>query len=158
MNHRVIDLFAGPGGWDTGIRSAGYAGELLGIEWDTDACNTGRAAGHNRLQADIAKLNPHAFAAAFPAAQAVIDGVIASPSCQGFSMAGKGRGRDDAIHLLAALEDINTEAELVDAMAVLHHDMTDDRSLLALEPLRWVLALKPQWTAWEQVPAVLPIW
>jgi DNA (cytosine-5)-methyltransferase 1 len=45
-----------------------------------------------------------------------------------------------------------------DVRGALHDRMTDDRSVLVLEPLRWVLALTPQWTAWEQVPTVLPIW
>ncbi len=30
--------------------------------------------------------------------------------------------------------------------------------MLVLEPLRWALHLRPAWTAWEQVPAVLPLW
>ena len=33
----------------------------------------------------------------------------------------------------------------------------DHRSLLALEPLRYVLTALPLWTAWEQVPGVLPL-
>ena len=36
--------------------------------------------------------------------------------------------------------------------------MTDDRSILALEPLSWALELEPEWMTWEQVPAVLPLW
>jgi DNA (cytosine-5)-methyltransferase 1 len=34
----------------------------------------------------------------------------------------------------------------------------DARSPLVLEPVRWVLALRPRWVALEQVPAVLPLW
>jgi site-specific DNA-cytosine methylase len=40
---RVIDLFAGCGGWDVGARALGV--EPLGIELDHAACETRRAAG-----------------------------------------------------------------------------------------------------------------
>lgn len=57
-----------------------------------------------------------------------ITGLIASPPCQSFSQAGKRGGE------------------------------TDPRGALVREPLRWALALDPQWIACEQVPQVLPIW
>lgn len=144
----VIDLFAGPGGWDHGVSALGI--RPLGIEWDTAAVETAQAAGHLRYQADIAKLDPRDFHGA--------RGLIASPPCQGFSMAGKGKGRADALLLLAALGHIHTFRDVENAIATLHEQMTDDRSLLVLEPLRWALALTPSWLAWEQVPGVLPIW
>jgi len=34
----------------------------------------------------------------------------------------------------------------------------DPRGLLTHEPLRWMLAIRPQFIAFEQVPGVLPIW
>jgi DNA (cytosine-5)-methyltransferase 1 len=39
-----------------------------------------------------------------------------------------------------------------------HLAPADRRSVLVVEPLRWALALEPAWLAWEQVPAVLPLW
>lgn len=143
----IIDLFAGPGGWSTGLNMIGRA-ETVGIEWDKAACETARAAGHERMQADIAELDP------FTIGGTDVEGIIASPPCQGFSMAGKGKGREDSARLIAAVGDFAHG----DPRATLHATMTDDRSLLALEPLRWVLDLEPEWTAWEQVPAVLPLW
>jgi len=143
----IIDLFAGPGGWSTGLNMIGRA-ETVGIEWDKAACDTAQAAGHERLQADIAGLDP------FTIGGADVEGIIASPPCQGFSMAGKGKGREDSARLIAAVGDFAHG----DPRPTLHATMTDDRSLLALEPLRWVLDLEPEWTAWEQVPAVLPLW
>lgn len=140
----VLDLFAGPGGWDQGVRDLGL--RPLGVEWDTAAVETGQAAGHLRYQADIAGLDPLDFRG--------VDGLIASPPCQGFSSAGKGRGRDDAALLLSAIPEMVRR----DVRGELHERMTDDRSVLVLEPLRWALALTPSWMAWEQVPAVLPIW
>ena len=50
-----VDLFAGPGGWDTGIRPIGIA--PLGVEWDEDAATTARLAGHHRTVADIAEVD-----------------------------------------------------------------------------------------------------
>lgn len=143
----IIDLFAGPGGWSTGLNMIGRA-ETVGIEWDKAACDTARDAGHERMQADIAELDP------FTIGGTDVEGVIASPPCQGFSMAGKGKGREDSARLIAAVGDFAHG----DPRATLHATMTDDRSLLALEPLRWVLDLEPEWTTWEQVPAVLPLW
>lgn len=119
----------------------------LGIEKDTDACDTGRAAGHARLQADIAELDPLDFTG--PA------GLIASPPCQGFSMAGKGGGRRDSKLIVAAVGDFMAGR---DPRLDLHGQVEDPKSVLALEPLRWALSLRPEWMAWEQVPAVLPLW
>lgn len=44
----ILDLSAGPGGWDQGARDAGYTGPLIGIECDESACATATAAGHPR--------------------------------------------------------------------------------------------------------------
>lgn len=134
----IVDLFAGPGGWSTGLNMIGRA----------ETCDTARAAGHRRLQADIAELDP------FTVAGSDVEGLIASPPCQGFSMAGKGKGREDSAKLIAAVGDFAGG----DPRDRLREEMSDPRSILALEPLRWVLDLEPEWTTWEQVPAVLPLW
>jgi DNA (cytosine-5)-methyltransferase 1 len=36
----VVENFAGPGGWSTGLRAAGYTGPAVGVEHDRDACRT----------------------------------------------------------------------------------------------------------------------
>lgn len=161
-----IDLFAGPGGWDQGIAPLGV--RPLGFEWDALACRTARAAGHARHQGDIAALHPLDIVRGYTTGG--VRGQISSPPCQGFSPAGKGAGRVDAhrllerLHLLAAgkyggLRSPKASGEAVDRMiADLHQHMTDDRSVLALEPLRWALWLRPEWLAWEQVVPVLPLW
>lgn len=139
----ALDLFAGPGGWDEGLRPLGIA--PLGIEWDEAACETRRAAGHPTLQADVAALDPLDFAPC--------ELLIASPPCQAFSAAGKGDGHKDVPTILRVARDLGdgrdtrTTAELADA-----------RSLLIVEPLRWALALRPMYIALEQVPPVLPLW
>jgi DNA (cytosine-5)-methyltransferase 1 len=146
----TIDLFAGPGGWDEGVRSLGL--RPFGIEIDAAACETARAAGHYRDQADISTLDPKAWTAQHVGAP--VRGLIASPPCQGFSQAGKQHGRQDAATLLAAIPEMVSR----DVRPELRAGMKDSRSILVLEPLRWALALTPSWMAWEQVPAVLPIW
>ena len=150
-NELVVDSFAGPGGWDHGLRLLGYTGRVVGIEWDTDACQTGIAAGHERVQLDVrearALLNGE-----------TITGKIDSPPCGGFSVAGKGKGRVDAVAVLGALEHVTDLTDLDNAIADLADVMTDERTTLVLEPLRWALVHRPRWLAWEQVPAVQPLW
>jgi DNA (cytosine-5)-methyltransferase 1 len=147
----IVDLFAGPGGWSTGLNLLGLS-EDVGVEWDTAACETGRAAGHPRLQADIAELDP------LTVCGDNLEGLIASPPCQGFSMAGKGKGRADTGRILAAVDMIAWGDQPHAAIDTLRHQCDDHRSALVLEPLRWALDTEPEWTAWEQVPAVLPLW
>ena len=47
----VIDLFAGPGGWDIGARALGV--DTIGIEHDAAACATRSAAQHATIRADV---------------------------------------------------------------------------------------------------------
>ena len=148
----VLDLFAGPGGWDVALAALGRH-DVVGIDNDPAACDTARAAGHKRLLADVTRLPLTIWACRY-------DAMVASPPCQGFSRAGKGRGREDSQLLIQAVLDMGDGS---DPRAWLHEHMKDDRSVLALEPLRAaigaVLNEHPlQWLAWEQVPAVLPLW
>lgn len=115
----IIDLFAGPGGWDTGLLHVGRT-DVLGIDWDEYACETAVAAGHERMCADVTTIRPEQFLG--------VDGIIASPPCQPFSDNGS-RGK-----------------------------LEDPRGPLTRLPMQWVAALRPEWVAFEQVRAVLPIW
>lgn len=117
----ILDLFAGPGGWDEGLRAIGRT-DVLGIEWDADACATAETAGHRRICADVSGDIGELVGGRD------VEGLIASPPCPSFSVAGNRRGFDDP------------------------------RGLLTNEPLRWATELDPEWIALEQVPAVLPIW
>lgn len=136
----VLDLFAGPGGWDLAARALGI--NPLGIEWDDAACQTRLAAGLLTVQADIAELEPRDFEP--------IDGLIASPPCPSFSKAGR-RPADGPV-VLEALRSLAIGNGWRSA------PVADPRSLLTCEPLRWAMVLRPRWIALEQVPAVLPIW
>src|SRR6185503_243512 len=112
----VLDLFAGPGGWDCAASDLGM--NVLGIEKDDAACATRMAAALKTFQGDVAALDPMEFAP--------VEGLIASPPCQDFSVAGKGAGR------------------------------SGERGRLIDEVPRWVAALEPNWIACEQVPPCEP--
>lgn len=142
---KVVALFAGPGGSCLGAHANGI--QPLGIEWDEQACATRIAAGLPTRQADVAALDPMDFGP--------ITGLIATPPCQAFSMAGKGVGRDHVPAIVDCLRDL---AQGVDSRAKHNATCADDRAMLVVEPLRWALALRPRWIALEQVPPVLPIW
>ncbi|WP_431874529.1 DNA cytosine methyltransferase [Amycolatopsis sacchari] len=143
----TIDLFGGPGGWDVAARELGLT--ALGIEWDGPACSTRRAAGLLAVEDDVRNYSPADFRA--------VPGLIASPPCQTFSAAGRGAGR-------AALDTVLALAKALEARESVDYSVfTDERTGLVLEPLRWVLAAldldRPfEWLAFEQVPAVLPVW
>lgn len=115
----ILDLFAGPGGWHEGLRLIDRH-DVVGFEFDEAACSTRAAAGHRTIRADVAS---------YPLEHLpTIEGLIASPPCQDFSVAGKRAGRT------------GEKGELIDQVP------------------RWVDALRPKWIACEQVPPALVIW
>jgi len=139
----IVDLFAGPGGWDEGLRMLGRT-DVLGIEWEPNACATAEAAGHRRLQADVAALNP----ADFPC-----EGLIASPPCQAWSMAGKRKGELDRANCHTMADRMAAGDDSLDWC-----EWEDERSALVCQPVRWVRELRPEWIALEEVPAVASLW
>lgn len=116
----ILDLFAGPGGWEVGLSMLGID-DVVGIEWDAAACETRAAAGYRTIRADVAQYPTGLFVGK-------VAGLIASPPCQDFSMAGKRAG------------------------------ITGERGMLIHEVMRWARALEPEWVACEQVPPALPVW
>ncbi|GAA4947451.1 DNA cytosine methyltransferase [Yinghuangia aomiensis] len=147
----ILDLFAGPGGWSQGLRALGARD--VGVEWDRHAVATRTAAGHTSIHADVAALDTTPF-------HGNVTGLIASPPCQAWSMAGKRLGLVDQPLVHQAVADLargdDTRATLLTACA-------DPRSLLAAEPVRYLKALRahdggPEWVAFEEVPDVLPLW
>ncbi|MDR3081928.1 MAG: DNA cytosine methyltransferase [Streptomyces sp.] len=88
---RIIELFAGPGGWSEGLSTVlGVAVDSVGIDISKDACATARAAGHFRICADITTLDPEHYALRH------VRGLIVSPPCPSFSPAGKHSGQERA--------------------------------------------------------------
>lgn len=140
-----MDLFAGPGGWDLAAHELGL--QPLGVEWDDSACATRAKAGLATIQADVAELDP----AAFPECT----GLIASPPCQAWSMAGKRGGERDKAEVIACAHEL---ALGNDTRAGRGKVCEDPRSMLVVEPVRWVRQLRPAWVALEQVPPVLELW
>ncbi len=148
---RDVELFAGPGGFSTGHKLAKLDDvELDGYEWDPDACATAVAAGHKRELADVAvvPLPPRGS----------IRGLIGAPPCQGFSASGLKLGRGDSPLIMRAIDDMAAGMDPEYVMDALHRACADHRSSLVLQPLRWALAVNPEWICLEQVPPVLPIW
>jgi DNA (cytosine-5)-methyltransferase 1 len=139
----VIDLYAGPGGWDEGMRNIGIT-DVIGVELEPNACATARAAGHARIRADVSRppIRPGT----------TVHGLVASPPCQAWSMAGKRAGEQDRAKVHA----------LIDAYAAGSNDTgtgwADHRSHHAAQPVRWVRDFHPQWVCFEQVPPVLSLW
>lgn len=172
----VVDLFAGPGGWDCGMRDVGVT-DVLGIELEPTACATAEAAGHRRLQADIAALNPGDY---HPV------GKVSSPPCTKFSAAGSGVGTRVMDHLATGIRALfagvdaraTIQSAILPTMLAERERANAKRSkpwpaekvqakaredaittALVLEPARWIVGMPSlRWIAMEQVPQVLPLW
>ncbi|WP_203863482.1 DNA cytosine methyltransferase, partial [Planobispora rosea] len=100
---RIINLFAGPGGWCVGIRDVlGRRVDIVGVELHKDAAVTATAAGFRRIIADVRALDP-----SHPALRWV-RGLIVSAPCQCWTPAGKRAGHDP--HNLDLLLDVFTAA------------------------------------------------
>ncbi|MGW2822109.1 DNA cytosine methyltransferase [Streptomyces sp. NPDC001443] len=146
----VVDLFAGPGGWSHALNVLGVRD--VGLEWDVWACKTRAAAGQLTIRTDVAVYPVWPFLGRTV-------GLIGSPPCQAWSMAGKRLGLLDQPLVHQAVADLaagrDTRAKLLGACR-------DKRSLLAAEPMRYLHALhqagEPEWVALEEVPDVLPLW
>ncbi|MFI8307729.1 DNA cytosine methyltransferase [Streptomyces sp. NPDC085927] len=146
----VLDLFAGPGGWSHALSVLGVRD--IGLEWDPWACKTRARAGQLTLRTDVALYPTWPWVGR-------TRGLIASPPCQAWSMAGKRLGLVDQPLVHQAVADLaagrDTREKLLAACR-------DERSLLAAEPMRYLHALnasgEPEWVAMEEVPDVLPLW
>ncbi len=146
----MVDLFAGPGGWSYALAVLGVRD--VGLEWDEWACTTRARAGLLTLRTDVALYPVWPWVGR-------TRGLIASPPCQAWSMAGKRLGLVDQPLVHQAVADL---AAGRDTRAALLAACRDPRSLLAAEPMRYLHALHraggPEWVAMEEVPDVLPLW
>lgn len=148
MSVTALDLFAGAGGWSVGARRLGI--EEYGVEIMPAAIETREANGFNTLYNDVWDGLEH------PEIVPDYNLLIASPPCQGYSMAGKGAGRkalDDVLDMIEA--DAYKDPEALRDYA--EHGI-DDRDVLVLTPLAYIWRDTPDFVALEQVPAVLPVW
>lgn len=141
----ILDHFAGPGGWDEGLRMIGRT-DTIGIEWDQKACETAHAAGHKRIRADVAQYPLEPFIGK-------LDAYIASPPCQAWSMAGKRKGELDRANCHRLADRMAGGDDSLDWT-----DWEDIRSPLVCEPVRAVRELRPPVVALEEVPPVKALW
>lgn len=149
MRDRVLEGFAGPGGMSEALRILGLPG-ALGVEINAGACATARAAGHERLQADIRSLDPADFSG--------VQGWISGPPCPTYSDSGKRSGRSDYGTVLVGA-DVLGDPFIGHQYRGAYGAVTDERSALVLETLRFALELPGlRWMIAEQVPAVAQIW
>lgn len=144
----IRDDFDGAGGWLVALDMLGRH-DAIGVEWDAAAVATSRAAGHMVLHADVR---------AIPTDWWDLDGYVASPPCQTWSTAGKGAGRAALVHVLLAAALVAGGMDPAEAVASVHDDGLDERTVLVLEPLRVIRDTLPTWVALEQVPSVLKVW
>lgn len=82
----ILDLYAGAGGWDVGAAMLGLP--TVGLEIKHDPCVTAVRAGHPRIRCDVATYPTAPFTGK-------LAGLVASPPCQAWSMAGKRLGEQD---------------------------------------------------------------
>lgn len=145
----IIDLFAGPGGLDVAAHWLGIP--VHGIEWDANACATRAAAGLATTHGDVREYGPKDFSDA--------NVLAGGPPCQTFTVAGSGAGRRNLDEVLRLVKRMSAGEDVKETLATL----SDERTGLVLEPLRWILeahaARRPfEAVILEQVPAVLPVW
>lgn len=176
----AADLFAGPGGWSTGAREVGV--KTIGFEWCPWACLTATTAGHTRVRADVAAYPAHTLAG-LPGLIASPPCTLFSAAGHGtgrdaidllvWAVAEMFAGRDVREHVREliyrdnALPDRQAKnearaakgktpwpAEKVEAAA--RADAFN--AALILEPARYIVAMRPEWVALEQVRQALPVW
>jgi len=148
---KVLEGFAGPGGFSEAARMVGVT-DALGFDLDADACATAEAAGHPRLQVSIRDLDPDDYPN--------VEGWVSAPPCPTFTRAGKQSGVKDYQHVL---DGINTIGDWAAGFKVdystTYETVSDPRTALVLETLNFAFRLpNVQWVVAEQVPAVHGIW
>ncbi|MFC8450592.1 DNA cytosine methyltransferase [Kitasatospora sp. NPDC057223] len=150
---KIVDLFAGPGGLDVAAEKLGIP--TVGVEWDSAACTTRRAAGLGTVEGDVRLYGPSDFPDA--------DVLAGGPPCQTFTVAGTGAGRKALDEVLKFVERIVAREDREEIEKDLSK-LDDERTGLVLRPLMWALdaidKLDRPYKAivLEQVPAVLPVW
>lgn len=159
----IVDLFAGPGGLD--IAATIMQVKSIGVEWDDATRATRSAAG--LLTAEVKDV-----AALGPCDPEVVDANVLTggPPCQTFSVAGNRKGHkalEDVKRLATVLMEQRSLSSFETAWKAVKKetdDMSDERTGLVLQPLRWIMEAKLRRgrpydvVVLEQVPTVLPVW
>jgi DNA (cytosine-5)-methyltransferase 1 len=122
---------------------------MTGYDLDTDACATGRAAGFERVQADIRTLDPREHAG--------VTGAVITTPCPTLSESGKRTGREDLQLVLDSITCMGVDCGC--DWETLPWRVQDVRTALLVEAARWALfAPDLEWIVCENVPAARFIW
>ena len=146
---KALDLFAGTG-WGVACQRIGI--KEYGVEIMPEACATREANGMETVYNDV--WDGLAGKAEYPEYELL----ISSPPCQTFSTAGKGAGREALDDVLGLIAEAAYKLPGAGLREIASERGLDDRTALVLTPLAHVWRDKPKYVAWEQVPAVLPVW
>lgn len=144
----TVNLFAGAGGWDEGARILGLDLQAEGVELSADACATARAAGHRRRNVDVRNVHPNEYPNA--------TGLIVSPPCPSFSVAGTHGDRDgrEQQRVRDIWTGIGWGIDPLDALADVRF-IKDPRTALLTVAGVWAMTMPNlDWLVMEQVPAV----
>ena len=148
---KMLDLFAGVG---VGVAAQAVGGiEEYGVEIMPAAIATRDGLGFNTPYNDVWEIDK---------AQELGFGpdwaMWASPPCQSYSISGKGNGRRALDRVITALHERRWED--IDSLRELSVELGEDgdKTALVLTPLAYIHRYRPEWVAFEQVPAVLPVW
>jgi len=144
-NHAVLDLFAGTG---VGVACQQLGVTEYGVEKMKAAQETRKLNGMGLAYDDVWDIEK--------AEGLQFDTLWASPPCQTFSVAGKGEGRKALTDVLEAIRAWRWTS--IESLKRLGDEVGDERTALVLTPLAYVYKFRPTFVAFEQVPAVLPVW
>jgi DNA (cytosine-5)-methyltransferase 1 len=99
-HNKIVDLFAGAGGFSLGARAAGFSPSLaIDIDPDLTSSHKINFPAVRTVLADIGTADPAAVLNDAGLAHKEVAGIIGGPPCQGYSIAGK-RDPDDARNAL----------------------------------------------------------
>lgn len=164
---RVINLFAGIGGWEYGAQDIlGLDLDIVGIEFHKDTASTAIANGLRRIVCDVTLLDPRHPALRYTS------GLIVSAPCQCWTPAGLRKGRDNIQAILDMFdcaweaiagfphEDMCEEicgqectsldmwtgpAYDLEEVRDMGRELTDPRAGLIAEVVIWALGLSVSW-------------
>lgn len=145
MFHRVLDLYAGHG---VGVALQRLGATDLAVENNKDVIATRRLNGMDIAYEDVWDIDK--------AEGLEFDTLHASPPCQSYSMAGKGRGRKQLDLVYGAMDqglycDMGALREWSDSL-------DDPRSGHVLVPLAYIHRFGPTFVSLEQVTPVRHVW
>lgn len=147
MTIKMLDTFAGAGGWDVGARALGITHIDRVENWAPANATAWHAGFGLPIERDVRD---------FHTAPGEYDIHAGSPSCRTFAISGKGEGRKVLRDIVGGIRAMGSMPSLVIGRSI---DIgVDPDAALTMEPMRLILEGMPRAVALEQAPSVLPIW